>query len=80
MKEELQELETRKVMEPIDGNDMTREEKGYVYNTLCFMKQKRSGRIKGRGCADGRKQREFITKEESSAPTISTEAFFYMHN
>ena len=41
-----------------------------------FLKQKISGRIKGRGCADGRKQREFITKEESSAPTISTEAFF----
>ena len=40
------------------------------------MKQKRSGRIKGRGCADGQKQREFITKEESSAPTISTEALF----
>ena len=41
-----------------------------------FLKQKRSRRIKGRGCADGRKQREFITKEESSAPTISTEALF----
>ena len=41
-----------------------------------FLKQKRSGRIKGRGCADGRKQREFITKEESSTPTISTEALF----
>ena len=41
-----------------------------------FLKQKRSGMIKGRGCADGRKQREFITKEESSVPTISTEALF----
>ena len=40
------------------------------------MKQKRSGRIKGRGWADGQKQREFVTKEESSAPTISTEALF----
>ena len=37
---------------------------------------KKSGRIKGRGCADGQKQRGFITKEESSAPTISTEALF----
>ena len=42
-----------------------------------FFKRKRSGRIKGRGCADGRKQRVFITKEESSAPTISTEALFF---
>ena len=41
-----------------------------------FLKQKISGRIKGRGCADGRKQCKFKTKEESSAPTISTEALF----
>ena len=27
--------------------------------------------IKARGCADGRPQREFIGKEESSAPTVS---------
>ena len=41
-----------------------------------FLKRKSRGRIKGLGCTDGRKQREFITKEESSAPTISTEALF----
>ena len=76
MKEEQQQLETRKVMEPIDGNEMTREEKRVCLQYLMFLKQKRSGRIKGRGCADGQKQREFTTKEESSAPTISTEALF----
>ena len=27
--------------------------------------------MKGRGCADGRPQQEYITKEESSAPTVS---------
>ena len=27
--------------------------------------------MKGRGCADGRPQREYITKEESSSPTVS---------
>ena len=41
-----------------------------------FLKQKLIGRIKRRGCADGQKQREFITKEESSAPTISTDSLF----
>ena len=80
VKEELQQLETRKVMEPIAGNEMTREEKMVCLQYLMFLKQKRSGKIKGRGCADGRKQREFTTKEESSEPTISTGAFFYMHN
>ena len=72
VKEELQKLETRKVMEPIDGNEMTRVEKRVCLQYLMFLKQKISGSIKGRGCADVRKQRKFITKEESSAPTIST--------
>ena len=27
--------------------------------------------MKGRGCANGRPQREYITKEESSSPTMS---------
>ena len=43
---------------------------------LMFLKHKRCGKIKGRGCADGRKQRAYITKEESTAPTVSTEAVF----
>ena len=33
VKEELQQLDTRKVMEPIDVNEMTRGGKGCVYNT-----------------------------------------------
>ena len=36
-----------------------------------FLKRKRSGKMKGRGCADGRPQQEYITKEESSSPTVS---------
>ena len=39
-----------------------------------FLKQKRCGRIKGRGCADGRKQRVWTTKEDATSPTVSTEA------
>jgi hypothetical protein len=40
-----------------------------------YLNQKRCGRIKGRGCADGRKQRLYKTKkEETSSPTVSTEA------
>ena len=29
--------------------------------------------IKGRGCADGRKQQERVSKEDTSSPTVSTE-------
>ena len=41
-----------------------------------FMKQKRCGKIKGRGCSDGRKQRKYLTKDDTSAPTVATEALF----
>ena len=49
-----------------------------ILGYLMFLKKKRSGIIKGRGCADGRKQRAYITKEESTSPTISMETVFLM--
>jgi hypothetical protein len=36
-----------------------------------FLKQKRCSLIKGQGCADGRKQREYVSKEEASLPTLA---------
>lgn len=41
---------------------------------LMFLKQKRTGKIKGRGCADGRKQHETMSKEEVSSPTVAIES------
>ena len=39
-----------------------------------FLKQKRCGTIKGRGCADGRPQREYLGKEDTTSPTVMTES------
>ena len=39
-----------------------------------FLKMKTNGTIKGRRCADGRKQREWMSKEDTTSPTISNEA------
>jgi hypothetical protein len=39
-----------------------------------FMSKKCCGRIKARGCADGRKQRETSSKEEASSPTVAIES------
>ena len=39
-----------------------------------FLKEKRDGSIKARGCADGRPQRIYTNKEDASSPTISIEA------
>jgi hypothetical protein len=72
--EELQQLHDRKVLEPISTCDMSHEEKRAALEYLMFLKKKRNGSIKGRGCADGRKQRLYTTKEEASSPTVAIEA------
>ena len=38
------------------------------------MKEKRDGWLKRRICADGCKQRQWITKEDASSPTVLHEA------
>ena len=47
-----------------------------AFSYLMFLKIKRTSDIKSRGCIDGRPQREFISKDESSSPTVSTYALF----
>ena len=76
VKQEMQQLHDRKVMQPIRRKDLTPEQKREALGYLMFLKKKRCGKIKGRGCADRRKQRAYIMKEQSTSPTISTEAVF----
>ena len=71
---EMKQLHDRKVCEPINEKDLSREQKSKALGYLMFLEQKRCGRIKGRGCADGRKQRVWTNKEEATSPTVSTEA------
>ena len=63
-------------MQPVRRKDLSPEQKREALGYLMFLKKKRCGKIKGRGCADGRKQRAYITKEQSTSPTISTKAVF----
>jgi hypothetical protein len=39
-----------------------------------FLKQKGDGKIKGRTVAGGNKQRDYISKEDASSPTVATES------
>ena len=41
-----------------------------------YLKEKRDGKIKGRGCADGRSQRLYTNKIETSSPTASQAGIF----
>ena len=43
---------------------------------LMFLEKRQYGKIKARGCANGRSQRECITKLESSLPCVKTYALF----
>ena len=45
---------------------------------LMFLKEKRSGVIKGRGCVNGRPQRLHMTKEETSSPTAQLNLSFVL--
>ena len=76
IEKELQQLLDRRVMHGIHAHTLTRHQRGAALRYLMFLKEKRSGDVKGRGCADGRKQRLYKTKEETSSPTVSTEALF----
>jgi hypothetical protein len=71
---ELRQLYDRNVMEPVRKSDLTPAERKGALRYLMFLKEKRTGQIKGRGCADGRFQREYMSKEETSSPTVATEA------
>jgi hypothetical protein len=71
---ELQQLYDREVMEPVNKYDLTGEERKGAFRYLMFFKEKRCGMIKGRGCADGRPQQDYTTKDETSSPTVATEA------
>lgn len=76
VKVEMQQVHDRKVMKPKPATELTRAQKQEALAYLMFLKRKRCGRIKGRGCADGRKQRAYTAREDAASPTVSTEAIF----
>ena len=73
---ELQQLHNLKVITPVDASSLSSEDKSGALQYLMFLKQKRCGAIKGRGCADGRKQRTYLSKEDTSSPTVAIESVF----
>ena len=66
----------RNVIEMLPARSVTRDMMRMSLAYLMFLKRKRFGKIKARGCADGRPQQEYITKLESSSPCVKTHALF----
>ena len=63
------------VIEPIPFCNLTERDKKESLEAVNLIAQKRCGKIKGRTCANGSRQRKYISTEESFAsPTASLEA------
>jgi hypothetical protein len=58
---------------------ITDGQKRAALRVINLIKEKRSGKLKGRTCADGRPQRALYTKEETTSPTVSTDALMLSH-
>ena len=76
VEKEMHQLHDCDVMTPVHKHCLMPEQRKEVLGYLMFLKRKCCGKIKGCRCADGHKQRAYITKEESTAPMVSTEAVF----
>ena len=66
----------RDAVEMVDKSNITGDVFIHALSYLMFLKRKRTDIVKARGCADGRPQQKFISKKESSSPTVSTYTLF----
>ena len=62
------------VMEPVDANKLSKKGKSASLQYIMFFKKKRSRKIKGRGCADGQKERLYMSKDKVISSTVATKA------
>jgi hypothetical protein len=71
---EAKQLHWRNSFKPVHWKDVTQEKRDQILESHVFVKKKRSGEIKARKVAGSNKQRDFISKESASSPTVSTDA------
>jgi hypothetical protein len=65
---ELEQLHMRETFTPQHNNDLSDSQKQKDLESLMFLKEKRDGTLKGRECADGRKQRETAVPGAATPP------------
>jgi hypothetical protein len=71
---EMKQLHLRNTFKPKHWRELSQVQRQTVLECHIFLKQKRDEKIKGRTVAGGNKQRDYISKEDASSPTVSTEA------
>ena len=69
-------MEGKRVVMPIEYKTLSTKQKKEALDAVNLIKEKRDGRLKGRSCANGAKQRRFLKPdEELASPTVSNEGF-----
>jgi hypothetical protein len=71
---ELMQLHMRETFTPQNVKELSSEQKRGALDSLMFLKEKRNGTIKGRACADRRKQREKSDAGAVTSPTVTLES------
>uniref|UniRef100_A0A7S1V1J3 Reverse transcriptase Ty1/copia-type domain-containing protein n=1 Tax=Grammatophora oceanica TaxID=210454 RepID=A0A7S1V1J3_9STRA len=73
---ELDQLDKRKCFEPIRVKDLSARERAKAQEALMFLCEKRDNTVKGRMVFNGKPTRQWLSKEDSASPTVSTEGLF----
>ena len=71
---EVSQLHWRDTFVPKRYADLTDEQKKKILESHMFIVKKRDGKMKARKVAGGNTQRDYLTKEDASSPTVSTQA------
>ena len=74
MANEFDQLDDLNVFSSKDARRLSKAQKRAALKAINLIKEKRCGKIKGRTVADGRKQRKYVSKAESSLPALSIDA------
>ena len=71
---ETKQLNFRYTFKPKHYRELNEYQKKSILESHMFIKENRDGTIKCRKMAGGNKKMEFISKEDSSSPTVTTKA------
>ncbi len=74
LKQEVEQLIDLEVFKPVEKANLSKSELEQTLRYHVFLQEKRCGRVKARGVADGRKQRATIKKEDAASPTVAIES------
>ena len=67
-------LHWRNSFKPVHHRELTAEQRKQILESHMFVVKKKDGTVKAREVVGGNKQRDFVSKKDSSSPTAATES------